>query len=92
MSVQYAADKVMELNQIHAEDKAQIIRKYWADHFKAALICHNLLSWHSQIVEWLKEEFQLSPSFPLPLLSNSIPPNNRTGVKQQVTFVQVHNG
>jgi hypothetical protein len=86
-SAQYVVDRTTELNRCCAEDKAQVVTKYQADHLKAASTHHDLLSWHPQIVKWLKEGFPLSLSHPIPLLSNSFPPNNRTGAKLQATFV-----
>jgi hypothetical protein len=86
-SVQYAADEVTELDRLHAEDRDRIVTKYRADRFEAALTRHNLLSRHPQITHWLREGFPLSLSRPIPLLSNSDPPNNRTGAKMQAAFV-----
>jgi hypothetical protein len=87
MSVQSAVAKAMELNQCHADDKAQVVTKYQADQFEATLIHHNLLLQHLQITQWLREGFPLSLSHPIPLLLNSLPPNNRTGAKLHTAFV-----
>jgi hypothetical protein len=87
MSAQSAVVQVTEQDWLRAEDKAQIVTKYWADRFETALHCHNLSVKHPDIVGWLEKGFPLSVSNPLPLLPNSYPPNNWTGAKLQENFV-----
>jgi len=87
MNAQSVEGRTMERNQLRAEDKERIVTKYRADRFEAALAYHNLSARHPRISEWLRGGFPLSLSRPIPTLSNSFPPNNRTGAKLQATFV-----
>ncbi|KAF9505566.1 hypothetical protein BS47DRAFT_1367973 [Hydnum rufescens UP504] len=87
MSAPFVEVKTTEGDWHHAEDKAQIVTKYHADHFKAALLCHNLSERHPNITSWLRNGFPLSLLNPLPSLSHSFPPNNQTGAKLQENFV-----
>jgi hypothetical protein len=86
-SAQSAVVQVTEQDQLCAEDKAQIVTKYQANHFKTALHHHNLSVKHPDIVGWLEKGFPPSLSNLLPLLSNLYPPNNWTGAKLQENFV-----
>ncbi|KAF9519463.1 hypothetical protein BS47DRAFT_1358079 [Hydnum rufescens UP504] len=87
-SAQSVAVQAMEEDRLRAEDKARIVTKYHANRFKTALHRHKLSAKHPHIVGWLEEGFPLSLSNPLPVLSNSYPPNNRTGAKLQEGFVR----